>query len=177
MKRWTIAKKQTEKRITLWMADHSILFLRIALGTIFFWFGFLKFFPALSSAENLAVNTIDRITFKQIPNDLSVHLLAIWECLIGIGLMFGYFMRLTLGLLFLQMLGTLLPLFIFPAQTFTHIPYAPSLEGQYIIKNLAIIAAAIVLAATIRGGKVVADPKIAEKAKDEELKKMEQLDY
>lgn len=173
MKKGTNGLSRVEKIITQWMADHSVLLLRIALGIIFFWFGFLKFFPDLSSAEDLAVRTIEKITFGQIPDTMSIHILAIWECLIGIGLITGRFMRITLILLFLQMLGTILPIFLFPDITFIRIPYAPSLEGQYIIKNLAIIAAAIVLGATVRGGAVVADPKIAKKAKKEEEKKLE----
>lgn len=164
--------KNSEKIITKWMADHSILFLRVSLGIIFLWFGALKFFPNLSSAEDLAIHTIEKITFNYISGNSSILLLAIWECLIGIGLIIGKFMRLTLLLLFLQMLGTIMPIFIFPHKTFIHIPYAPTLEGQYIIKNLVIIAAAIALGATMRGGAVVADPKIAEEAKQEEKEKL-----
>jgi hypothetical protein len=49
-----------------------------------------------------------------------------------------------------------LPLVLFPREAFTHIPYAPTLEGQYIIKNVVLISAAIVLGATVRGGGLVA---------------------
>src|SRR5947207_1986897 len=104
------------------MADHSILFLRVAVGIIFFWFGALKFFPSLSPAEDLAARTISVMTSGFITHDLSIPILAAWECLIGIGLMTGKFLRATLALLFLQMLGTILPLFFFPAETFIHIP-------------------------------------------------------
>jgi hypothetical protein len=67
-------------------------------------------------------------------------------------------MRGTLLLLFLQMLGTITPLFLFPAEAFTRIPYAPTLEGQYIIKNLVLISAGIVMGATVRGGGLVSEP-------------------
>jgi uncharacterized membrane protein YkgB len=67
-------------------------------------------------------------------------------------------MRATLFLLFVQMLGTLTPLLIFPTETFTRFPYAPTLEGQYIIKNAVLIAGAIVVGATVRGGKLVPEP-------------------
>jgi hypothetical protein len=60
--------------------------------------------------------------------------------------------------------GTLTPLFFFPADTFTRFPYAPTLEGQYIIKNLVLVSAGLVLGATVRGGAVVADPEIAREA-------------
>ncbi|HSB88919.1 MAG TPA: hypothetical protein VLD63_02715, partial [Anaerolineales bacterium] len=83
--------------------------------------------------------------------------LAAWETLIGVGLLFNLFMRGTLLLLWVQMLGTIMPLFLFPTDTFTRIPYAPTLEGQYIIKNLVLISAGIVLGATVRGGRLVAE--------------------
>ena len=68
-------------------------------------------------------------------------------------------MRLTLALLFLQMLGTITPLFIFPEQTWLVFPIAPTLEGQYIIKNAVLVAGAVVLGATVRGGKLVSEPR------------------
>ena len=153
-----------DKRITNWMASYGILVLRVSLGVVFFWFGILKFFPGLSPAQDLAARTIAIITFGVIPSTTSVFLLAIWECVIGLGLIFGVFMRATLLLLFLQMLGTITPIFFFPHEVFTQIPYAPTLEGQYIIKNLVLISAGIVIGATVRGGAVVADPEIAKLA-------------
>jgi len=67
-------------------------------------------------------------------------------------------MRATLLLLALQMAGTLTPLVLFPAEVFTRIPYAPTLEGQYIIKNVVLIAAAMVVGATVRGGRIEPEP-------------------
>jgi uncharacterized membrane protein YkgB len=87
-----------------------------------------------------------------------VPVLAAWECAIGLGLVAGVGMRGVLLLLFLQMIGTLAPLFLFPREVFHRIPYAPTLEGQYIIKNLVLISAALVIGATVRGGALVADP-------------------
>jgi hypothetical protein len=89
--------------------------------------------------------------------------LAIWETLIGIGLLFNIFLRETLLLLYLQMAGTFLPVFLFPAEVFFKIPYAPTLEGQYIIKNLVIIGAGIVLGATVRGAKLKPDDAVRSK--------------
>ena len=79
-------------------------------------------------------------------------ILASLECLIGLGLLTRVAMRITLLLLFVQMLGTLFPLFFFPRETFTSVPFVPTLEGQYIIKNLVLISAGIVIGATVRGG-------------------------
>jgi uncharacterized membrane protein YphA (DoxX/SURF4 family) len=144
--------------LTNWMAHHGIMLLRVSLGIVFFWFGVLKFFPGLSSAEDLATRTMNVLTFGFIPTHISILLLALWECLIGLGLILGAFMRATLLLLWLQMLGTITPILFFPQEVFAHIPYAPTLEGQYIIKNIVLISAGIVIGATARGGRMVADP-------------------
>ena len=63
-------------------------------------------------------------------------------------------MRATLLLLWVQMLGTVTPLIFFPRETFAQIPYAPTLEGQYIIKNIVLVSAGIVIGATVRGGRL-----------------------
>ncbi len=146
-----------DQRITSWMARHGLFLLRISLGIVFFWFGALKFFPGMSPASDLAARTIETLSFGSISAGVSVPLLAGWECLIGLGLIFGAFMRATLFLLAVQMAGTLTPLVLFPGEVFTRIPYAPTLEGQYIIKNAVLISAAIVLGATVRGGGLVAE--------------------
>ena len=160
-KTWVI---RMDVYITNWMARYGIMLLRVSLGVIFFWFGVLKFFPGLSPAQGLAARTIGVLTFGLVPPSLSVPVLATWECVIGLGLITGLFMRGTLLLLFLQMLGTITPLLFFPAETFTRFPYAPTLEGQYIIKNLVLISAGLVIGATVRGGAVVADPEVAQRA-------------
>lgn len=137
-------------RITAWMARYGLLFLRVALGIIFFWFGALKLVPGLSPAEDLVRNSVffvDPAWFQP--------LLAIWEMAIGLGLITGLFMRLTLLLLFLQMPGTLLPVFVTPEAVFTVFPFGLTIEGQYIVKNLALVTAAIVLGGAVRGGRMV----------------------
>ena len=75
--------------------------------------------------------------------------------IIGSCLLFRPLIRVALFLLFLQMPGTFLPLILMPETCFTHVPWAPTMEGQYIIKNLVLIAAAIVVGATVRGGRFV----------------------
>ena len=156
MKNLTAWFDRVDVRVTQWMARYGILLLRISLGLVFLWFGFLKFFPGLSPAQDLASRTIALLTFGLIPAQAAILILAIWESLIGIGLILGIFMRITLLLLFVQMIGTITPIFFFPAEVFTALPYAPTLEGQYIIKNLVLISAGIVIGATVRGGGLVA---------------------
>lgn len=140
-----------DKHITSWMAKNGIALLRISLGITFLWFGVLKFIPGASPAENLVTRTIEMLSFGIIQPEVSLVLLAAWETAIGLGLIFGMFLRTTLFLLFLQMLGTLTPLVLFPGETFTQAPFSPTLEGQYIIKNLVLIASGIVIGATVRG--------------------------
>ncbi len=142
-----------DRAITHWMADYGLLILRIGLGVVFFWFGALKLVPGLSPAEELVRNTI-----YFVDPDLFLPVLAIWEMLIGLGLIFGKFMRLTLLLLFLQMPGTALPLLILPEVTWTAFPIGLTLEGQYIIKNLVLIGAGLVLGGTVRGGRLDPEP-------------------
>lgn len=147
-----------DERITGWMARNGVFLLRISLGIIFFWFGVLKFFPNLSPAQELATRTIETLSFGVVKPALSLPLLAAWECLIGLGLLSGRFLRATILLLLVQMLGTITPLFLFPTEAFTQFPIAPTLEGQYIIKNLVLVSAALIIGATVRGGELIADP-------------------
>jgi uncharacterized membrane protein YphA (DoxX/SURF4 family) len=153
--------ERVDGRLTRWMARYGIRLLRISVGVVFLWFGVLKFFPDLSPARELAADTTSVLTLGLVPPAVSLPVLAAWECVIGLGLILGIFMRTVLLLLFVQMLGTLSPMVIFPEKVFTRIPYAPTMEGQYIIKNLVLISAALVIGATVRGGKVIADPQEA----------------
>src|SRR5258706_14544497 len=137
-------------RITGALARYSVPILRVALGVVFFWFGVLKYFPNVSPAEVLAGRTIERLSLGAIHPDVSLPILATWEALIGLGLILGRWLRAVLFLLAVQMLGTLTPLLLFPSETFTIFPFAPTLEGQYIIKNIVLIGAAMVVAATVR---------------------------
>lgn len=147
--------------LTNWMARYGILVLRVSLGAVFLWFGALKLFPGLSPAENLATRTIEVLSFGLVPPSVSLPTLAVWECLVGLGLILGAFLRATLLLLWLQMLGAVTPLVLFPGEVFQAVPYAPTLEGQYIIKNLVLVAAGLVIGSTLRGGWTVADPTVA----------------
>ena len=147
---------RVDRPITAWMGRYGVPLLRISLGVVFLWFGVLKFFPGLSPAQELAARTIELLSLGLAPPHISVPVLAAWECVIGLGLIFNLFMRATLLLLFMQMLGTITPLFLFPQETWLRFPIAPTLEGQYIIKNIVLISAGLVLGATVRG-KAVAD--------------------
>lgn len=145
---------RVDRAITGWMARHGLTLLRIALGIVFFWFGALKLFPDLSPAEDLVRDTVSRF----VDPDWFLPVLAIWEMAIGLGMIAGRFMRITLLLLFLQMPGAMLPVVVLPDRVWTDFPFGLTLEGQYIIKNLVLIGAGIVLGGTVRGGKLEPEP-------------------
>lgn len=143
-----------DRRLTSWMADNGVWLTRLALGVVFLWFGIIKLGPGWSPATDLAARTIERLTFGIVQPELGIPILAVWESLIGIGLLTGKFLRTTLLLLFAQMPGTMTPLLFFPAETFNAFPHAPTLEGQYIVKNIVLVGAAIMVGATVRGGRL-----------------------
>ncbi|UKT66031.1 DoxX family membrane protein [Pedobacter mucosus] len=153
-----LIKNFTESRIVAWKARNGMNILRVCLGIIFIWFGILKFFPGLSSAEEIAGRTILKLTFGALKPSVSMPILGIWECIIGLGLITKAWLRLVLILLYLQMAGTFLPLVFFPHETFNHSVFVPTLLGQYIIKNFILISGGIVIGATLKGGKLMAVP-------------------
>jgi uncharacterized membrane protein YphA (DoxX/SURF4 family) len=159
--RWHNKLDKLELKLVHWLARYSLTFLRIVMGIVFLWFGALKFFPSISPATDLAVRTIQVLTLGRIPENTSLILLATLETVIGLGFLSGKYMRLILGLLAFQMAGTLTPLVLFPGEAFSQFPLAPTLEGQYIIKNLVLIGAGLVIGSTVRGGKIVAEPQEA----------------
>jgi uncharacterized membrane protein YphA (DoxX/SURF4 family) len=148
-----------DEALAAWMARYGILLLRLSLGAVFLWFGALKFFPGVSPAADLAVRTITTLTLGVLSESTALLILAVWETLIGIGLLLGWQMRLTLLLLWVQMLGTVTPIFLFPNEVFVSNPLVPTLEGQYIFKNIVLVSAGLVIGATVRGGRVVSEPE------------------
>jgi uncharacterized membrane protein YphA (DoxX/SURF4 family) len=127
----------------------GIPLMRVSIGIIFFWFGALKFFDGMSPAQTLAIETINLMTFGLFTEKVIIYGLASLEVLIGIGMLFNLFIKQTIILLFLQMAGTFMPVFLFPGGVFNIFPYSLTLEGQYIVKNLVVISGAIII-----GGKL-----------------------
>jgi uncharacterized membrane protein YkgB len=145
--------ERIDTAVTQWMARYGVVLLRISVGVVFFWFGALKLIPGASPAEPLI-----RDSLPFLPMNLFIPFLAIWEMIIGLGFMTGKFMRLTILLMFLQMGGAISPIFLNPTAVFATFPFILTLEGQYIIKNIVLMSAAIVIGATVRGGRLVDRP-------------------
>jgi len=135
---------------------HSITALRIAVGAVFLGFGVLKFFPGVSPAENLSRTATDLLTFRLIPGSVSIVVVAALECFIGVCLLAGRWMRLAVWLLALELVGILSPLVLLFGRLFAGPHGAPTLEGQYVLKDIILVTAGMVIAAaSFRGGRLV----------------------
>jgi uncharacterized membrane protein YphA (DoxX/SURF4 family) len=118
--------------------------LRLSIGFVFAWFGVLKFFPSVSPAEQIAVDTLTQLTLSLIPGRALLFGLALFETGLGVCFVLGLYRRLALLMLIAHMCGTALPFFMFPAQLFSHV-FVPTFLGQYILKNMIIVSAALAL--------------------------------
>ena len=139
-----ITVQAIEIKACRWMNQNGLSLLRLSLGIIFVWFGILKPFH-LSPAQQLVEDTI---AFLMLPPEF-VSILGYWEVAIGVFICFHSTTRLALVLLFLHMPGTMLPLVLLPDICWTQFPYGLTMEGQYIIKNLALVSAAILIGGTL----------------------------
>jgi uncharacterized membrane protein YkgB len=142
-----------ENRLHGALVRHGITALRVTVGAVFLGFGFLKFFPGVSPAEDLAMDTVDLLTFGLIPGRVGILAIATLECFIGICLLAKRWMRLAIWLLAVQLVGILAPLVLLTGRLFGGPHGAPTLEGQYVLKDIILVAAGMVIAAgTFRGG-------------------------
>ncbi|MFJ3091452.1 DoxX family membrane protein [Streptomyces sp. NPDC086838] len=117
--------------------------MRLCVGTIFCWFGVLKFFPSACAAETFAVRAMTELTHGLIPAPISLPLLAVLETAIGLALITGVMLRYALAAFFIHMAGVFLSLLLLPDDTWTTYGIAPTLEGQYVIKNIVLVAACL----------------------------------
>jgi uncharacterized membrane protein YkgB len=121
----------------------SIPFARFSLFLVYFWFGALKLFgqsPANPLVESLLEKTLPFVTFDQF-----ILFLGTVEVAIGIGFLIPSLTRILVFAVFAHMATTIMPLFLLPQISFSGF-LVPTLEGQYIIKNILIIALTIIIA-------------------------------
>ena len=126
------------------MSKYALPMARLAFGVIFIWFGGLKVL-GLSPAYELVAATVYWLTPEVI-----VPLVGLWEVAIGICLLYPPLTRIGLLLLAGQMPATFMPLILLPEVCFTVWPIGLTLEGQYIIKNLAVIASAFIIGSSVK---------------------------
>ena len=135
-----------DRKIIAFLNKNSIPFDRIAIFIIFFWFGFLKVIN-LSPADALVADLL-KVTIPSLSLGSFFVFLGIWEMAIGILFLIPKLTRIAIPLLLIHMFSTLLPLVLLPQVVWQQF-LVPTLEGQYIIKNLIIVALALAVAASV----------------------------
>lgn len=136
--------QKTDYRLIHIFRAVSVPLARLALFVIYFWFGLLKvigFSPASPLVSSLLERTMPFMSFPTF-----IVLFGLFEMLIGLLFIIPRCERVVIPLLFFHMITTAMPLFLLPQITWTA-AFVPTLEGQYIIKNLALIASAAAIVA------------------------------
>jgi uncharacterized membrane protein YphA (DoxX/SURF4 family) len=137
-----------------WLVTYSMAILRVSVGAVFLGFGLLKFFPGVSPAQSLVEATTNILTFGLVPAAVALVAVATLETIIGLCLISGRGMRGAIYLLVVQLVGILSPIVLLPGRLFSGAGIAPTLEGQYVLKDIIIVGAALVLATTVLGGRL-----------------------
>lgn len=148
-------------KVTRWMYKYGKPLLRVSIAIVFIWFGALKVVFDSPAQELIAA------TVFWFDPEIFIPVLGIWEVLIGLLMLSHKTIRIAVILLFLQMPGTFLPLIILPDVVFEDFPFVLTTEGQYIIKNLVIITAAIVAGGSVREREFIAQDIKSADAEDE----------
>ena len=128
----------------------SVPTLRVALGAVFVAFGVVKFFPGVSPVESLVEATWGVLTFGIVGGQLALVLTAIIETVAGLALISGVFARFGLVMVAVAFVGIFSPLVFFPGELFT--AAGPTLLGQYVLKNVVLVAATLVVASRVLRG-------------------------
>lgn len=139
---------QIDQRVVTWLAQNSLTLLRVSIGIVFVWFGALKLVPGLSPAEPLIRSAMSFVPLM----DYFLLFVAALEIVIGLGFITGKFMRVTVILLLMQMAGAMSPVILSPDRIWNVFPHVLTLEGQYVIKDIILISAGLVIGSTVRGG-------------------------
>jgi hypothetical protein len=143
-----------EGSINEFLGRHSTVILRGSLALVFCWFGALKLIPGLSPAEHLAGQTLQVLSLGFVKPAIGLPLLGIAEVALGIAVLLWARAKYTIPLLLLHLAGTVTPMLLFPHETFAQFPI-PTLVGQYILKNVVLVAAALaILGAPDEGGRI-----------------------
>jgi putative oxidoreductase len=134
-----------------WLAAHSVTLLRISLGLVILGFGFLKFFPHVSPAEPLAARTVHALTFGLVSGRPAVVTTAAVETILGLILLTGKGLRTGLVLMAGWLIGIMAPVVLFFGDLFPG--YVPTLEAQYVLKDIILATAGMVIAAQALGAR------------------------
>lgn len=152
MKNFYTTFDKIDASLNRWLIRYSVALLRISLGAVFFGFGILKFFPNVSPAQAIATQTMTILSFGVVPVGVSIVFIATLECVIGLCFITGKLLRIAVWLLLFELIGILSPVVLLPRELFTGPFHAPNLLGQYVLKDVILAGAGMVIAATVRRG-------------------------
>lgn len=125
----------------VWLRKNSIVCLRVSLGIVFLWFGALKIFGVTPVAGLI------QSSYPFFPYPAFIVFLGVWEAAIGLGFIAKRALPATIALMWLQMLGTFGSLVLLPSLFFQHGNiFLLTTEGEFVIKNLVLVAASMVIA-------------------------------
>jgi putative oxidoreductase len=133
-----------------WLARYSFPLLRISMGLVVLGFGFLKYFPGVSPAQALVLHVNRVLTFGLMPDRVTLVLFATVESVLGLVLITGLGLRYLIYPLTVWAFAILSPVVLFPGELFSEPHHAPTLEGQYVLKDIILLAACLVIMARVR---------------------------
>jgi len=139
-------------KATYLLTAHSIAVLRVCLGLVFLVFASFKFVSGASPAEDLAVATVEKVTLGLVSGSAALLLTALTETVIGLTLLTGRFVKVGLVVLAGALVGIMSPLVLFPDQMWSG--HGPTLTGQYVFKDIVLVAAGLVVAAHALGARL-----------------------
>jgi len=118
--------------------------MRWALGLVFVWFGALK----VANVTPVATLVADTLAFVPLPSSFVLPALGVFEIAAGLALIAGVWLRPVLAVLVAHLAGTFLVLVTQPLVAFQDgNPFLLTTEGEFVIKNLVLIAGALLVAA------------------------------
>ena len=135
---------RVDKYIVRWLGEYGILSLRFSLAIVFIWFGMLKVIGGSPAIE------LVKATVYWVDSSWFVPFLGWWEVIIGVCFLWTPLLRLGIGLMMVQMVGTFLPLVLLPSVVYEGNFLRLTMEGQYIVKNIVLIASALVVGGSVR---------------------------
>ncbi len=143
-------RSEFQTAIDRWLERYSIDVLRVAMGVVILAFGVLKYFPGISPAQGIVVAVNRILTFGLMPDHVTLILFATVESIIGLSLITGWGLRMVIYPLAAWAVAILSPLALLTAQLFSGPYHAPTLMGQYVVKDIILLAAVLVVAMQVR---------------------------
>lgn len=145
---------QAVGRLQAWTLDHGVHAARLAIGSVYFWIGALRFAPNASATEGyLPGRILSALSGGLIDSGLGGEILAYWECLIGFCLVAGIAVRFATLLMFAHALLMFVPLALWPRQIWSSFPFGLTIRGQIVLDNLVMVSCAMLLGSSVPRGR------------------------